>query len=154
MTPRIVESVEIDAPPEMVFHSLSEPSELMSWWGDPAVCQPVDWKLEPKVGGVWSARFRVKSTGMEFEMYGEMLAFEPPHRLEYTWRDSRFPDAERTRVRFDLVATPDGTRLTVTHAGFPGDTPEYREYSEGWAGILGGLRTRIEIKSTSRGTND
>lgn len=152
MTRQIVESVEIDASPEMVFHSLSEPSELMSWWGDPDICQPVDWKLEPRVGGLWSSRFRVKLTGTEFEMYGEILTFEPPHRLEYTWRDSRFPDAERTRVRFDLAAIPGGTRLTVTHAGFPGDTPEYREYSGGWGGILAGLRMSIENKSTSRGT--
>ena len=151
---KIVESVEIEASSEVVFHSISEPSELLSWWGDPDVCQPVEWKLEPRVGGLWWSRFRVISTGGEFEMNGEILAFDPPHRLEYTWRDSRFPTLRRTRVRFDLIVTPGGTRLTVTHSGFVGDTPDYREYSGGWSGILAGLRMGVEAKSTSRGTND
>jgi uncharacterized protein YndB with AHSA1/START domain len=147
MIRKIVESVEIEASPEIVFHSVSEPSELLSWWGNPQVCQPVDWKMEPRVGGLWSSRFKVISTGDEFTMNGEILAFEPPHRLEYTWFDSRFPNAKRTQVRFDLVAIPGGTRLTVTHAGFPGDTPEYREYSGGWSGILAGLRIRLQHAS-------
>jgi uncharacterized protein YndB with AHSA1/START domain len=81
-------------------------------------------------------------------MKGEILAFEPPRRLEYTWRDSRFPDAKRTSVRFDLIAVPGGTRLTVTHSGFVGDTPDYREYSGGWSGILAGLRMGVEAKPT------
>src|ERR1700730_1881661 len=151
---KMVESGEIEASPEVLFHSISEPSELLSWWGDPDFCQPVDWKLEPRVGGLWSSRFRVFSTGGEFTMNGEILAFEAPHRLEYTWRDSRFPDAQPTRVRFDLIAIQGGTRLTVTHSGFVGDTPEYREYSGGWSGILAGLRTGVEAKPTARGTND
>jgi uncharacterized protein YndB with AHSA1/START domain len=46
---KIVESVEMDASPELVFHSISEPSELVSWWGDPGLCQPVDWKFDPRV---------------------------------------------------------------------------------------------------------
>jgi uncharacterized protein YndB with AHSA1/START domain len=148
----IVEAVEIDASPEVVFHSISEPSELLSWWGDPDVCQPVEWKLEPQVGGQWSSRFRTISTGGEFTMKGEILGFEPPLRLEYTWRDSRFPDAEGTRVRFDLIAIPGGTRLTVTHSGFVGDTAGYREYSGGWSGVLAGLRMGVEAKPTSRDT--
>jgi uncharacterized protein YndB with AHSA1/START domain len=151
---KIVEAVEIDAPPEIVFHSISEPSELLSWWGDPDVCQAVEWKFEPRMGGLWSSRFRTISTGGEFTMKGEILAFEPPHRLEYTWRDSRFPGTERTRVRFDLIAIAGGTRITVTHSGFVGDTPEYREYSGGWSGVLAGLRMGVEAKPTSRGTND
>jgi uncharacterized protein YndB with AHSA1/START domain len=33
----IVEEVFIEAPPERVYRALTEPSELLQWWGDPNV---------------------------------------------------------------------------------------------------------------------
>jgi uncharacterized protein YndB with AHSA1/START domain len=145
----IVESMEIRAPAERVFQALTTPSELLSWWGDPAVCTSTHWELDQRVGGKWRSRWRWADSGEEFDIWGEVLEIDPPRLLVYSWRDQRYPDVATTTVRYDVVPTDLGCRVTVTHSGFVGETPDYNDYRGGWSIVLGGLRAATEVAPAS-----
>jgi uncharacterized protein YndB with AHSA1/START domain len=142
--PRIVETIETNAPLPLVFRALTTPSELLRWWGDPEICSSVEWEMEPKPGGSWRSRWKWSSTGGEFEIKGEIIEIESPRVLEYTWHDDRYRDLPQTIVRYELAGIPDGTRVTVTHTGFTGDTADFHDYSGGWGGVLAALRADTE----------
>jgi uncharacterized protein YndB with AHSA1/START domain len=49
----VVEEVFINAPPERVFTALTDPKELLAWWGDPGAYWCTNWTLDLRVGGRW-----------------------------------------------------------------------------------------------------
>jgi uncharacterized protein YndB with AHSA1/START domain len=112
--------VEIAATPEQVFDALTDPEQLAEWWGSDDTHRARDWEADVRPGG----RFRARTTdadGREGTLAGEYRVVDPPRVLEHTWEPSW--DAAPTVVRYDLVPVPvdgrPGTRLTVTHTGFP-----------------------------------
>src|SRR2546430_17263713 len=53
MTRRIVERIEITASPERVFEALTDPAQLLAWWGDRASFPSTEWRLDPRRGAGW-----------------------------------------------------------------------------------------------------
>ena len=47
--------IDIDAPPERIF-ALTEPKELIAWWGEEAESHTTSWELDLRVGGQWRSR--------------------------------------------------------------------------------------------------
>jgi uncharacterized protein YndB with AHSA1/START domain len=69
--------------------------------------------------------------------WGQMLAWEPPHRLVFTWEISK-DSGNEVEVRF----TPEGdsTRVDLEHRGWEMGTDESRRgYDSGWGFVLGRL---------------
>ena len=69
--------------------------------------------------------------------WGHMLAWEPPHRLMFTWEISEDCGNE-VEVRF----TPEGdsTRVELEHRGWePRAKDTWRDYETGWGTVLGHL---------------
>ena len=108
------------------------------WWphghsvsGEPGLTVTI----EPRVGGRIYER---TPTGVEHE-WGEVLAWEPPHRLAYLWH-LRFDRADATEVEITFAPAAEGTVVTIVHRcwerlGAKG--PERRMRNErGWAGLL------------------
>jgi uncharacterized protein YndB with AHSA1/START domain/catechol 2,3-dioxygenase-like lactoylglutathione lyase family enzyme len=142
---QIVESVGIAAPPERVFRALTEPKELLAWWGDSAAYPAIHWELELRVGGKWLSRWKNLAEGTEFELGGEVLECRPPHRLVVSWWDERYPGLEQTTVEYDIVRLPGrGSRLRVTHSGFDGARPDFDDYKGGWSTVTAKLRAHAE----------
>ena len=140
-------SVEIAAPPDVVFHALADPRELAAWLGDMRSSDALDgspsesshdrasddrgdapfpsFPPSTRAGNVhWRAHVRAPD-GTPGTVWGELLRIIPPHSLSTTWSASwnRFALDE---VTFELVpidvAGGVGTRVTVTHrrrAGAP-----------------------------------
>jgi uncharacterized protein YndB with AHSA1/START domain len=133
--------IEIDAPRERVFRSLTDPAELAAWWGSDAMYRTYDWTIDLRPGGRWSARAR-GADGSEMTVDGEYLEVEPPRRLVYTWRPS-WDDYAVTTVRFDLEMTATGTRVLVTHTGFGDRTTAALGTGEGWRRILEWLAEHV-----------
>lgn len=53
--------------------------------------------------------------GRVFDQHGEcgrVLAWDPPHRLKFTWHNAR------QTVEVDFRVEADGTRVTLTHTGW------------------------------------
>jgi len=114
-------SVEIEAPPDVVFRALADPRELVAWLTDmpsndegddagSAVTYPIG-------GAGWLAHVRAPD-GTPGTVSGEFLYVVPSRSLTTTWSASwnRFA---REEVKFELapidVAGVAGTRVTVTH---------------------------------------
>jgi uncharacterized protein YndB with AHSA1/START domain/catechol 2,3-dioxygenase-like lactoylglutathione lyase family enzyme len=142
---RIIESIDIDAPPERVFRALTEPQELIVWWGDPASYPATHWELDARVGGKWLSRWKNLADGTEFELGGEVLECRPPYRLVVSWWDERYPGLEQTTVEYDITRLPGGgSRLRVTHSGFEGHRPDFDDYNGGWSTVAAKLRAHVE----------
>ena len=116
-------SVDISAPPEVVFAHLITPERMLTWMGERA-------ELDARPGGV----FAVDVTGYPFR--GEYLEVQPPRRVVVSWGlagSDDFPPGS-SQVEFTLVPTDAGTRLELVHRGLP-DTHS-RTHGLGWTHYL------------------
>ena len=68
-------------------------------------------------------------------LWGEMLAWEPPHRLLFTWEIGSDCGKE-VEIRF--VPEGDATRVELEHRGWAaGSDDSRRDYESGWGAVLG-----------------
>ena len=115
-SPELRASLVIDAAPEAVFDSLTQPEHFRKWFG-----ANVD--IEPHVGG------RFAMGGFELDPGGaKFVEFEPGRKATL-----RFADGQTTS--WELDGSDGKTRLTVVESGFDVDNPPY----PGWAGWLTGV---------------
>jgi uncharacterized protein YndB with AHSA1/START domain len=115
-SPRLSASVVIDAAPEAVFGSLTEPAQFRKWFG-----ANVD--IEPYVGG------RFAMGGFELDPgWAKFVEFEPGRKATLLFADGETDS-------WELDGSDGKTRLTFMHSGFDVDNPPY----PGWAGWLGGI---------------
>jgi uncharacterized protein YndB with AHSA1/START domain len=115
-SPQLRTSVVIDAAPDAVFDSLTQPQHFRKWFG-----ANVD--IEPYVGGRFAmGGFDLDPGGIKF------VEFEPGRKATL-----RFADGETTS--WELDGSDGQTRLTIVQSGFDVDNPPY----PGWAGWLAGV---------------
>ena len=119
-------SIDIEAPPEVVFAHLVTPEGMVAWMGQHAV-------LDATPGGV----FAVDIEGTPVR--GEYLEVDPPHRVVVTWGvlGNDLLPAGSSRVEFRLTPIAAGTRLDLTHTGLP--AVEQPKHALGWAQCLSRL---------------
>ena len=101
-------SIDIEAPPEVVFSYLVTPQRMVTWMGELA-------DLEPVPGG----RFAVDIGGVPFR--GEYVELDAPRCVVVSWGlagSDEFPPAS-SRVEFVLEPTSRGTTLHLVHSGLP-----------------------------------
>ncbi len=82
---------------------------------------------------------------------GEVIEFERPRRLVYTWHvlyDEGLSREPHSRVAFDIEPVEGGCRLRVTHDEFPPDSAVYEQVSRGWSAIIESLKALLERKDT------
>ena len=132
--------IEIEATPDRVFHSLTDPRELGAWWGS-AEYRTHSWQVDLRVGGKWSTIARA-ADGTEMTVDGEYLEVDPPRRLVFTWRPS-WEGYAVTTVRCDLEPTAAGTRVRITHTGFGDNIDSAMGTGEGWKRVLEWLAAHL-----------
>jgi len=144
----IIAEIEIAAPPERVFQALTDPKQLLRWWSDEA-CRAGLWEFEARRGGRW--RFKTAHSGKaingvtDFEASGEILEFDPPRLMAYTWIANWHDDrAQRTVVRWELTPSGGGTKVKVTHSGLANLPIARKDYSGGWPGVVEKLKKFVE----------
>ena len=124
----------IAARPEAVFEAWTD-AERMSRWCCPDPTARVDVQVELRVGGGY--RIRMDVEGGPYTARGTYREIDPPRRLVYTW--DWVEEAHRmgveTVVTVEFVEVDGGTRVELTHEGFP--TAEARSgHEEGWTACL------------------
>ncbi len=146
----IVSEVEVKAPAERVFQALSDPRQLKLWWNSDE-CQTEFFAMDTRPGGQW--RFGTRKSNLnvngvnQFFCQGEVLEFDPPRVLAYTWVANWHDDkSRRTIVRWELTATQDGTHVKVTHSGLAQEAVARKDYSGGWPGVVEMLKKFVETK--------
>ncbi|MBZ5721940.1 MAG: SRPBCC domain-containing protein [Acidobacteriia bacterium] len=147
----VVSEIEVAAPPQRVFDALTQPDQLLQWWGGDESCPTTLLEFDPRKGGKWRMicgkpdgkhvvnGFRV------FKHDGEILEFDPPRALAYTWITNFHQDPSRkTVVRWELTPTKLGTKVKVTHSGLADENIVRKDYAGGWPGVLGALKKFAE----------
>jgi uncharacterized protein YndB with AHSA1/START domain len=147
----IVAEIEVAAPPERVFAALIDPQQLMQWWGGEGHCKKRLWQIDARVGGQWRSESydptgKVAMNGIsDFTVSGEILEYDPPHLLAYTWVANWHSQPSRTTlVRWRLTPVGQGTRVEVTHSGLADEPVARKDYSGGWGGVVGNLKKFVE----------
>lgn len=132
LLPPIVKTLELACTPERAWTAFT--AEIHAWWPlathSLAEAAAVHCAIEPFRGGRVFERDR---DGRE-QAWGEVLAWEPPVRLRFTWRVGHAAGSEQeVEVRFE----PRGgrTRVTLTHSGFELEE-QHRNYTRGWSFVL------------------
>jgi len=136
----IVAEVEVEAPPHRVFKALTHQAELVQWFTDSK--HPVHrWEIDARQGGRFRYFIDQETAALHklsaFECHGEILEFDPPHLLVYTWIASWHEDkTRRTVVRWELDAIPGGTHVRVTHTGLANEPAARKDYGSGWLDVV------------------
>ena len=144
----LVSEIHIAAPPERVFQALIDPAQVTRWWTSPE-CPIKSFSLDPRAGGRWSygsenSNLSVNGTS-KFHCEGEVLEYDPPRVLVYTWiANWHEQPAQRTVVRWELAASKGGTLLRVTHSGLADQPVSRKDYAGGWPGVVAQLKAFIE----------
>jgi uncharacterized protein YndB with AHSA1/START domain len=129
--PDIYHDFPIRAPLERVFHAVSEPPGLDTWWTKTSAGEAragAGYELGFGEGYDWRARVTRCVPGAEFE-------------LEITQADR---DWTGTRVGFRLEPRPGDTWVRFHHLGWPDANDHYRISCHCWALYLRVLRRSLE----------
>jgi uncharacterized protein YndB with AHSA1/START domain len=145
---KLVTEIQIAAPPERVFQALSDPKQQRVWWNN-ADCPLKLFEMDLRPGGKW--RFVTKECSItvngvnKFDCTGEIVEFDPPRVLAYTWIASWHDDKSRkTIVRWELTPQAGGTLVKVTHSGLAHEDVARKDYTGGWPGVLEQLKKFVE----------
>jgi uncharacterized protein YndB with AHSA1/START domain len=92
----VVSEIHVAAPPERVFQALVDPKQVTTWWTNAQVGIE-NFDLDPKRGGKWSYdtnQTKLNVNGVsKFHCEGEVLEYDPPRTLAYTWLANWHDDA-------------------------------------------------------------
>jgi uncharacterized protein YndB with AHSA1/START domain len=123
--------------------------QQLTRWFTGADCPVKFWKFDPRPGGKYHNRTENGTYAVngvtEFDCQGEILEYDPPHLLAYTWIGNWHHDKQlKTIVRYDLTPTAAGTHIKVTHSGLLSEEVARNDYANGWPGVLTNLKTFVE----------
>ena len=146
-TSRIDRTIDIAAPPDRVWHALTDPDEVAAWFK-----VKIEGQFKP------GAELRMTSTqadyaGVRFSV--RIKEMTPPRRVVWEWHPGAVDPAidysrePFTTVTFVVEPAPNGTRVTLSETGFDEIALERRakvfaDNSQGWTTVLGWLQSHVE----------
>lgn len=150
MTSKVYVALRVKASPERAFAAFT--GEIGAWWRPNGLFQttpraPGVLAFGPGEGGRLTETL---ANGKVFEI-GRILAWEPPSRLVFSWRQANFPPELTTEVEVRFEAVGEETRVSVEHRGFD-QVPEgaarhgfpdevlLLRLAEWWQALLGSLK--------------
>lgn len=144
---RIDRTIEIDAPPELVWRALTNVDELSSWFQ-----VTIEGMIAPD-SEVWMTSVHPQHAGQRFLV--RVTEMDPPRRLAWQWHPGEvdpnidYSREPRTTVTFTLEPLGRRTRLSVSETGFDAIALERRakvhgDNSQGWTEVLVWLQTYVE----------
>jgi uncharacterized protein YndB with AHSA1/START domain len=144
----LITEIHIAAPPERVFKALTDSGQLARWFTSPE-CPAKLWEMDARRGGRYryaTEKGTVVVNGVsEFECHREILEFDPPRLLAYSWIANWHNDkSRRTVVRWELSPDAAGTHVKVIHSGLAQENVARKDYSGGWRGVLEMLKNFVE----------
>jgi uncharacterized protein YndB with AHSA1/START domain len=113
----ILLSLRVKATPQRAFDVFVK--EIAAWWQPNMLFRftpgaPGKLAFEPCAGGRFTESL---ADGSVFEI-GRIVAWEPPSRLAFTWRQAGFSASEVTEVEVRFEPRGEATQVTVEHRGW------------------------------------
>jgi uncharacterized protein YndB with AHSA1/START domain len=129
-------SFSVECPPERAFDLWAGRTSM--WWphghsvsGEPGLTVT----FEPRPGG----RIYERTPAGDEHDWGEVLDWQPPHRLRYLWH-LRFDRSDATEVEVSFRPAGSGTEVAIVHRGWErlgAAAEERRERNRrGWSGVI------------------
>jgi len=140
----IVQEMSMHAQAERIFEALTNPEQLVQWWGIEGRFQATHLERDLRPGGKWVMRGTAMG-GRPFEIKGEYREIDRPRLLVTSWVADWHEQDAPTIVRWDLEETNGVTHVRLTHSGLTNDT--LRSNYRGWPQLLNLLREYAEAKS-------
>ncbi|GAA0037253.1 SRPBCC family protein [Brevibacterium metallidurans] len=124
----------VNAPPDVVFQTVSDPKHIKEWWPDSALYEVAEGANgEIRFGDLDSGGIAVQLT---------IVDVSPPNRFAFRWTHPVGEDASPGNsmlVTFELRPSGEGTLLRFTETGFREMgweaavlEEQYREHVQGW----------------------
>jgi uncharacterized protein YndB with AHSA1/START domain len=107
--PQVTRSIEIQAPPSVVWRWLST-QEALRQWISPSL------EIDLRLGGA----YRFLGLDEQTWVSGRVLELTPEGALILSWMEEDQGWTHPARLVITLAATPGGTRVTLVHDGFAG----------------------------------
>jgi len=120
-------TVLVAVEPKVAFEVFTKETDL--WWRRGprfrlAGRHPGVMCFEGGIGGRLFETFETPSGTRVFEA-GKIIAWEPPSRLAFTWRNANFAPDEATEVEVRFEPAGTSTRVTVQHRGWASIRPDH-----------------------------
>lgn len=145
-----------DAPVDLIWKMWTDPEHFKAWYGPAGATIPVA-KMDVRVGGTRLVCMALQTPNGPMQMWfaGEYHEVVENQRLVYTEYMSDehgnasppagMPEGHpmTTEVRVELEDVGGRTKMVMTHAGIPADSPG----AAGWAMALDKLATHVERQS-------
>jgi len=144
----------LDAPVDLIWRMWTEAEHFQAWYGPTGASIPVA-EMDVRVGGRRLISMEMDTPNGKMQMWftGEYREVVAPNRLVYTESiaDAEgnvlppaamgMPDShpETTEVTVELTQIGDKTKMVMTHAGIPADSPG----AAGWSMALDKLEARV-----------
>jgi len=123
---------KIKASPARIFRAITEPRQMMQWWG-PDAGPTLRAEADVRPGGRFSIVFRMLN-GDEHNPTGVYRDVIPDRKLVFTWEWPGMPERQ-SLVTFLLEPFDGGTELTLIHEQLP-DEEARGSHAAGWNGFL------------------
>jgi uncharacterized protein YndB with AHSA1/START domain len=136
----------IAAPPARVFQAITDPRQMLQWWGDKGMYRTTKCETDVRVNGQWKST-GVSGNGDTFQVSGEYLEVDPPRRLVYTWL-ATWTGALKTTVSWNLEPHNQGTLVKLQHYGFAGHADAAKSHAQGWERVLAWMQAFVEKGET------
>ena len=147
-----------DAPVDLIWQMWTSPEHFAAWYGPDGATIPVA-KMDVRVGGTRLVSMEIQTPNGAMQMWfaGEYIEVLENERLVYTEfisdengkvlspSDMGMPAGHptTTEVRVELEALGGRTKMVMTHAGIPKDSPG----AAGWAMAFDKLAAHVEAHS-------
>jgi len=144
-----------DAPVDLIWQMWTDPGHFAAWYGPDGATIPVA-RMDVRVGGTRLVGMEMQTPNGPMQMWftGEYREVVENERLVYTESmsdengnvmtasDMNMPDDHptTTEVRVELEDVGGRTKMVMTHAGIPADSPG----AAGWTMALDKLAARVE----------
>ena len=144
---RINRAIDINVPPERVWRSLTDATELSAWFQ-----VTIEGEIAPG-REVWMTSTHPSCPGQRFRV--RFVEMTPARRFVWQWHPGAvdpqvdYSKEPRTTVTFTLEPTATGTRLSVAETGFDEISLErrakvYQDNAQGWTEVLVWLQKHAE----------
>lgn len=135
----------LGAAPARVFDAWIDPAKIGKWMFGPPLRDEDVLRIttDPQVGGAFS--FLVRREGREIDHVGTYIEIERPRRLVFSWGTAQ--DGASSRVSIEIVPTPSGCDLTLTHEMNPDWAFMKDRVAESWAKMLVAMDRQLTAQS-------